>query len=321
MILLLNLVTNTILVSSLQNQGGINKAKYILFYTSAIHLNIYKTNKVREEFKMYLKIKISIILCALAAIGFSTIASADGLPQDGNRYYSLPRAYKSEISVSAAYLAMEHSKDYSNVSGEPKPVLIDVRSEREYASGHPEDAYNVPYPTVTGMFYPGEEKQDPYKLYMEVYRIVKGRMDTPIMTLCRTGHRSVLAGNILADPATYGTDGTNGTVDMRNLQPFTNVRNIWEGFVGQPKYAFKTYTNQLELDPTLCPSGCQLDLNNNGVIDSDSADVYTQTKDANPDKDGWRNFAGLPWSTQIQKSLAYERNPALYTNLNLTPVQ
>ena len=31
----------------------------------------------------------------------------------------------------------------------------------------------------------------------------------------------------------------------------------------------------------------------------DAADVHTQTRDANPDKDGWRNFAGLPWTSQI----------------------
>jgi len=116
------------------------------------------------------------------------------------------------------------------------------------------------------------------------------------MTLCRTGHRSVLAGNILADPEDYGLSGMG-------LQPFTNVRNIWEGFVGQPKYAFKTFTDQLELKLETDPvSGAiiivsyQLDLNNDGVINSDTADIYTETKDANPDKDGWRNFAGLPWT-------------------------
>ena len=42
-----------------------------------------------------------------------------------------------------------------------------------------------------------------------------------------------------------------------------------------------------------------LDLNNDGVVQTeDTADVYTETKDANPDKDGWRNFAGLPHRCQ-----------------------
>lgn len=256
-----------------------------------------------------LEMKSKLLVVLLVGMVSATTAFADDpAPADGNRYFSLPRVYKSEISVSDAYLAMEHSKDYRNVSREPKPVLIDVRTLREYASGHPEDAYNVPYPHIVG-----SNDQTALKLYWEVYGIVSGRTDTPIMTLCRTGHRSVLAGNILADPTSYGIQGPR----------FTNVRNIWEGFVGQPKFAFKTGSNDLELfvDASGVPHGYLLDLNNDGVINSDTDDVYTQTKDANPDKDGWRNFAGLPWSTQIQKPLAYESNRSLYSALGLTPVQ
>jgi rhodanese-related sulfurtransferase len=240
------------------------------------------------------------ILGAVVAVALTATASADG-PPDGNRYYSLPRDYQSEISVSEAYLAMEHSKDFKHAKG-PKPVLIDVRTLREYASGHPEDAYNVPYPHVVG-----KNDQEDSKLYWEVYRIVNGNVDTPIMTLCRTGHRSVLAGNILANPGAYGIVGPK----------FTHVRNIWEGFVGQPKYAFRTGSDEIELLPD---GPYQLDLNNDGVINTDTADVYEETTDANPDKDGWRNFAGLPWTTQIQKPLAYERDPNWYSMLNLTPV-
>jgi rhodanese-related sulfurtransferase len=287
---------------------------------------------------MNTKAGITTLLATIAVVVTAT-ASADVVATaDGNRYYSLPRYYESEISVSEAYLAMEHSKDYKHAKG-PKPVLIDVRSLREYASGHPEDAYNVPYPMVSGLG--GDPAQDPYKLYQEVYRIVGGRMDTPLMTLCRTGHRSILAGNILADPES--DPATAG----RGLEPFTNVRNIWEGFVGQPKYAFDTGTDQIHLfkldengNPIkyvltggeLVYAGTEapvtndfdgplkLDLNNDGVINADTADVYTQTKDDNPDKDGWRNFAALPWTTQIQRSQAYERNPSWYSGLNLTPV-
>jgi rhodanese-related sulfurtransferase len=260
-----------------------------------------------------LEMKSKLLVVLLAGMVSATTAFAVDPPAtaDGNRYFSLPRFYKSEISVSEAYLAMEHSKDYRNASRAPKPVLIDVRSLREYASGHPEDAYNVPYPTVSGMG--GDAPQTPSKLYWDIYGIVSGRTDTPIMTLCRTGHRSVLAGNILAKPGDYGIQGPS----------FTNVRNIWEGFVGLPKFAFKTGSSNLELfvDAGGVPHGYLLDLNNDGVINSDTADVYTQTKDANPDKDGWRNFAGLPWSTQIKKPLAYESNRSLYSALGLTPVQ
>ena len=261
---------------------------------------------------MNLKSTLAVIGAATSIV-FAGQVSADSLP--GSRY-ALERYYKSEISVSEAYLAMEHSKDFRHAKG-PKPVMIDVRSLREYASGHPDDAYNVPYPSVTGFTKTLEDGtkvdlivQDPQKLYDEVYRIVKGNVDTPILTLCRTGQRSVLAGNILANPGLYGINGP----------AFTHVRNIWEGFVGQPKYAYSGGNILVGDDDNGNLVTYQLDLNNDGALNADFADVHTQTKDANPDKDGWRNFAGLPWTTQIQKPLAYERDRSWYYGLNLTPV-
>jgi rhodanese-related sulfurtransferase len=241
-----------------------------------------------------------------AAVAF---AIAGQVSADGNRY-DYDRYYQRETSVFEAYLAMEQSKDFNNVPCQAKPVLIDVRSLREYASGHPEDAYNVPYPTVSGLG--GDAVQTPDKLYWEIHDIVKGDLDAPIMLLCRTGSRSVNAGNILANP-----DSAPSTF---GLPSFTNVTNIWEGFVGQYRYAMTSNgeiipTEKLDLD-----NDTNVDANSDG-IDDDSADMYEQTKDANPDKDGWRNFAGLPWTTQIQQPLAYERNPGWYKALNLTPVQ
>jgi rhodanese-related sulfurtransferase len=238
------------------------------------------------------------VLGAAVALAITGLVSAEG-----NRY-DFPRFYQRDISVSEAYLAMEHSKDFKHVPGQAKPVLVDVRTLREYASGHPEDAYNIPYPNITG-FSP-EVKQDPDNFYWAVYDLVKGNLDTPIMLLCRTGSRSVSAGNILANPD--------------SLPPFTNVTNVWEGFVGLYRYAFiggvPDSDKPLDLD-----NDTNVDLAAPFGIDDDYADVHKQTKDANPDKDGWRNFAGLPWTTQIQKPLAYERDPWLYKELNLTPVQ
>ena len=117
----------------------------------------------------------AVILGGAFAVALTATVSAD-VPAiaDGNRYYDLPRSYQSEISVSEAYLAMEHSKDYQQAKG-PKPVLIDVRTLREYASGHPEDAYSVPFPHIWS-----SNDQDPVHFYWEVYRIVGGRMDTPM---------------------------------------------------------------------------------------------------------------------------------------------
>lgn len=242
----------------------------------------------------------------VAAFGtLLAVILAGPVSAEGNRY-DRDRYYHKEISVSEAWLAMEHSKGWDNKKnmGQPKPVLIDVRSLREYAGGHPEDAYNVPFPNITG-FLP-EQTQSPDKLYWEVYDIVKGNLDTPIMILCRTGSRSITAGNILANP-----DSNAATA---GLMPFTNVTNIWEGYVGLYRYAFTG--NPPVPDPTK-----PLDLNNDDLINVDYADVHVETKDANPDKDGWRNFAGLPWTTKIRKPLAYEQDPSLYDALGLTPVE
>lgn len=249
----------------------------------------------------------------IAAFGtVFAIALTGSVSAEGNRY-DRDRYYLREISVSEAYLAVEHGKDPRDRrhkghhdkkhKGQPKPVLIDVRTLREYAGGHPEKAYNVPFPNITG-FSP-ERTQNPVNLYWEVYDIVRGNLDTPIMLLCRTGSRSITAGNVLANP--------DSAPETAGLAPFTNVTNVWEGYVGLYRYAF-TGSPPLP-DPTK-----PLDLDNDGTINSDSADVHLETMDANPDKDGWRNFSGLPWTTKINGSLAYQRNPQQYQSLPLTPL-
>lgn len=221
--------------------------------------------------------KTCLTMAGAAFLAFSAGAMADG--NNGNRY-ELDRAYNSEISSAETYGLMMQNK----------VTVIDVRRLREYAAGHPERAYNVPFPNIV---YSGD--QDPSVFYWEVYHIVQGRTDTPIATLCRTGFRSVLAANILAEPQANG---------VPNGIPFTNVRNIWEGFVGRELFAF----GDIGPDPSL-----PRDLNNNGVIDSDTADVYDHSADANPDKNGWRNFQGLPWTTHIRKPLAYQQNKNQYS--------
>lgn len=221
---------------------------------------------------------------------------------DGNRY-NLVRFYHSEISAAQAY-------DELNGGGRQRdahrhrhrPVLIDVRSMEEYAAGHPEGGYNVPYPTVCT----GCDVQTEATFYWEVFKIVGGDTDRLIMTLCRTGHRSIGAANVLANPSAYGINGP----------AFTNARNIWEGFVGQYKYAYVGGT--IFLDASGKPVA--LDLNNNGAMDADTADVYVERKDNNPDKDGWRNFQKLPWTTELDARHAYLQDPGQYAKLVLTPV-
>jgi rhodanese-related sulfurtransferase len=252
----------------------------------------------------------TIGLAAVLALSLSGPALAEG------SRYDLPRDYDSEISPAKAYLEM----------GAGDSVLIDVRRLKEYRAGHPYDdasgihAYNAPYPNRVG-----SGDATPQELYDEVYDIIFNREggdeNTPITTLCRTGFRSVLAGNILANPSAYGITGP----------AFTNVRNIWEGFVGRYKEA---NVNPLGYDPDEeggvghIPRGDDkgkkgvphtllaheelhhkyLDLNNDDVLSDDVADVCTEQADMNPDKDGWRNFQELPTSTAIVTQYAYQQN-------------
>jgi rhodanese-related sulfurtransferase len=253
---------------------------------------------------MRLKTTITMLGTAMA-IGFASQASAtDPIETDSGNRYDKPRYYNSEVSVAEAYLEMHHSKGHDKRhKHRSQPVLIDVRRLREYAAGHPEKAYNVPYPHKIN-----NRDQTAADLYWGVYEVVKGDYDRPIMLLCRTGSRSVDAGNILANPdLDAGTEG---------LPAFTNVRNIWEGFVGNPKYAYSGNDIKFDADGNPIP----LDLNNDGLVTFDDvADVYEETADANPDKDGWRNFAALPWSTKIRRSLAYNNDVWQYQAF-MTPV-
>lgn len=239
------------------------------------------------------------------ATAMAVTAVVGDVSADGNRY-NLVRFYHSEISAAQAYDELNgggRQHDAHARKHRRRPVLIDVRSMEEYAAGHPDEGYNVPYPTVCT----GCDVQSEATFYWEVFKLVGGDTDRLIMTLCRTGHRSIGAANVLANPSAYGVNGP----------AFTNARNIWEGFVGQYKYAYVGGT--IFLDSAGKPVA--LDLNNNGAMDADAADVFLERKDSNPDKDGWRNFQQLPWTTELDPQRAYLQNPWQYANLALTPVQ
>jgi len=200
------------------------------------------------------------------ATSLSSVALAADTPLPANRY-ELPKNYESEISAAEAYLsAVANSstwaKDHQG-NGKP-PVIVDVRSIPEYVMGHPKGAFNIPYPFIiqdcssltpdgacTG---PGPKTmQDPAVFVAAVEQAVPDK-DTPIYTLCRTGHRSVLAANLLTAAG------------------YQHVRNIWQGFVGQTKVDF--YLNG------------PLDLNHDGAITDE-------------DRDGWRYYQHLPYSTVL----------------------
>lgn len=98
--------------------------------------------------------------------------------------------------------------------------------------------------------------------------------NTLIITMCRTGYRSVLAGNLLA------------------AEGYTNVRNMWQGFVGRLKQNL---------------AGDDLDLNGDGVVDGSAP--YSG------DRDGWANYQKLPVSMKLKYRLLYEPYITLYFNV------
>jgi len=236
----------------------------------------------------------TIGLAAVLAFSLSSQALADGL--DGNRY-DLDKRYKSEVSAASAYL--------ESTAG--TAVIIDVRTIEEHMGGHPEGSYNIPYPHI----YNRQRSDDkPYEyipqtdenfvLYVNGLGLDK---DTPIITMCRTGFRSVGAGNLLAD------------------EGYTNVRNMWQGFKGNLKYN-ETSEVAAKLDDTkkgpkalidngekvlIQVLGQALDLDGDG--DVDKSDVFSG------DLDGWANYQGLPVSDELEAESLYQgEENYLYTD-------
>lgn len=192
--------------------------------------------------------------------------------------------YAAEISPAAAFVdTVVKRGNWSNP--QLRPVILDVRSTPEYKAGHPEHSINVPYPYIyqycdskgrspDGACHTSTSQiaQDPAAFVEYVKKLIPNR-DTPIYTLCRTGVRSVGAANVLTDAG------------------YTNVRNIWEGFVGINLTAPKK-----QADGTT--KTVSVDLNHDGKIDDN-------------DKNGWRYHQRLPYDTRLLPNLVY--TPAIET--------
>lgn len=230
---------------------------------------------------------LAIPISAILSMFINQLAYAEAT---GNRY-NLPRDYKSEVSSAEAYVLtnVEHEyndrddDDHHGDKNKVKTVIIDVRTIEEHVAGHPRKAYNIPFPHIQSRpNKPDYIGQNPKDFYDYVAATFPHR-DTPILTLCRTGFRSVLAANILANPSAWVPE----YADM-NMPGYTNVRNIWEGFTGNPK----TYTDLDEIT-------YNLDVNNDGLI-------------TEADSDGWANYQGLPYSLRLQKKRLYAPYLDLY---------
>jgi rhodanese-related sulfurtransferase len=193
--------------------------------------------------------------------------------------------YHSEISPAEAFVDTVVKRG-SWTRPSLRPVILDVRSTPEYKAGHPEYSYNAPFPYIyqycdaqgrspdgACIKKTGEIAQDNDD-FVDYVRTIVPNKDTPIYTLCRTGVRSVGAANLLTDAG------------------YTNVRNIWEGFVGINLTAPK-----VQADATI--KTLPVDLNHDGVVNDE-------------DKNGWRYHQALPYDTRLLPELIYKPMAELY---------
>jgi rhodanese-related sulfurtransferase len=229
--------------------------------------------------------RFALVLPALGML-FASSAQADepSCPYYENRS-GLCGYYDSEISPARAFV--DTVVKFGNWSDpELRPVILDVRSTPEYKAGHPQHAINVPYPYIyqycdaQGRSPDGACIKSTSQIpqsdadFVNYVKTILPNPDTPIYTLCRTGVRSVGAANVLTDAG------------------YTNVRNIWEGFVGinltAPKKQADGTTKTLPVD-----------LNHDGVLNDE-------------DKNGWRYHQALPYDTRLLPKQIYQPMAELY---------
>jgi rhodanese-related sulfurtransferase len=208
--------------------------------------------------------------------------------------------YHSEISNTQAFLETVVKRGNWTKRG-LQAVIIDVRSTSEYKKGHPEHSYNVPYPYIyqhcndVGATGPEDDRtpdgacisgglridQSDRDFVDYVKRIVPNK-NTPIYTMCRTGVRSVGAANRLEEAG------------------YTNVRNMWEGFVGVYLKA-PFYVRDENGDPVvpLATVDEPVDINHDGELTDE-------------DKNGWRYHLALPYDTRLLPRLIYRPRADTY---------
>jgi rhodanese-related sulfurtransferase len=229
---------------------------------------------------------LAMAIPALSTIFPAVAGAADEPPCEFNENRrGICGDYASEISPAEAFLNTVVKRGKWSKPSE-RPVLIDVRSTPEYKAGHPEHSYNIPSPFIyqycndvegddrrpDGACKDGGDRiaQPPEDFVTYVESIVPNK-DTPIYTLCRTGVRSVGAAELLTNAG------------------YTQVRNIWEGFVGI--YLTAPFQDENQSDPTPGP----VDLNHDGELTDE-------------DKNGWRNHQGLPYDTRLLPKLMWQGN-------------
>src|SRR6266487_1612125 len=88
------------------------------------------------------------------------------------------------IDVKQAHEILEKEKD---------AVYIDVRTEQEFAEGHPAGAINIPIGTPN----PQLQRFDPNPDFLDVVR-ASVPVHTPIVVGCKAGPRAEMAANLLS---------------------------------------------------------------------------------------------------------------------------
>lgn len=280
-----------------------------------------------------MKNPVRIRSSTLAACAATLLASlvpaaqaADG--QLGGNRYMYERHYAGDISAARAFVeAVVKKGKWSDRSD--KLTIVDVRDATEYRSGHPEGAVHMPYPRVFQGCKPNPANpsspltrsedggaclfgavpgstvsMSDEQLFLHFEAAFPDKSER-VALLCRTGSRSARAANILAHPQKYLGAAYAG-------RGYTNVFNIWEGFVGQPIAPIHASTGRVlgrandvttvSLDGGASAFGFKayaLDLNNDGVLSL-------------KDNDGWRYHQGLPFDTRLLPSLLSPAAAAYY---------
>ncbi len=99
-----------------------------------------------------------------------TTAPAEGGPAPAASPESAPAAGLPDRDPALAHRLVEQEG----------AILLDVRSEEEFAEGHIENAHNIPHDQVP-------DRLD------EIEQLLGGDKSTPIVVYCRSGHRAGIA--------------------------------------------------------------------------------------------------------------------------------
>ena len=154
-------------------------------------------------------------LALLAAFSLAAISIASGGVSEESASKAATQPPKEKQTALGLYVTAKEA--YEQWKAEPDKIkIIDVRTPEEYLFvGHPTMAWKIP---LAAQFYEwdAEKKQFPMKLLPDFVSRVRevAKPDDTLMVMCRSGSRSSMAVNLLADAGfthVYSiTDGMEG---------------------------------------------------------------------------------------------------------------